>query len=312
MTLKSPNRPTLYFIGVTTSQSSIMKVFPKWADVLALDAQIVGYDAPLNAPPEAYETIVRHIKEVPLARGALVTTHKIDLLSATQGLFDDLDPYAQLCHEVSCISKREASLIGHAKDPITSRLAWQAFVEPGYWGRTGGQVLCLGAGGAAVAITVAVAGFENPADQPNQFIIVERDPKRLEHIQALHEKLDTPITFDYRLHETAEQNDTLIAGLPTGSMVINATGMGKDRPGSPITDQTTFPENGLVWELNYRGERQFLQQAKQQEMARNLTIEDGWVYFLHGWSQIIAEVFDITLTPEIFAALDEAASAIKS
>lgn len=28
--------PTLYFIGVTTGQSSIMKVFPKWAEALGL------------------------------------------------------------------------------------------------------------------------------------------------------------------------------------------------------------------------------------------------------------------------------------
>ena len=28
-------RPSIYFIGVTTGQSSIMKVFPRWADVLA-------------------------------------------------------------------------------------------------------------------------------------------------------------------------------------------------------------------------------------------------------------------------------------
>jgi hypothetical protein len=39
--------PTMYFIGVTTGQSSIMKVFPKWSGVLGLGAEIVGYDAAL-------------------------------------------------------------------------------------------------------------------------------------------------------------------------------------------------------------------------------------------------------------------------
>ena len=29
-------RPTFYFIGVTTAQSSIMKVFPAWAEYLGL------------------------------------------------------------------------------------------------------------------------------------------------------------------------------------------------------------------------------------------------------------------------------------
>ena len=27
----------------------------------------------------------------------------------------------------------------------------------------------------------------------------------------------------------------------------------------------------------------------------NLKIEDGWVYFIHGWTRVIAEVFDIDI-----------------
>ena len=38
-------QPTIYFIGVTTGSSSIMKVFPKWAKALGLnDAVIKGID----------------------------------------------------------------------------------------------------------------------------------------------------------------------------------------------------------------------------------------------------------------------------
>jgi shikimate 5-dehydrogenase len=38
-------RPTIYFIGVTTGKSSIMKVFPKWAEALQLkNAVIKGID----------------------------------------------------------------------------------------------------------------------------------------------------------------------------------------------------------------------------------------------------------------------------
>ena len=310
--------PTLYFIGVTTAQSSIMKVFPKWSDILGLGAEIVGYDAPIHAPPDVYEAVVRHIREDPMSRGALVTTHKIDLLDATRGLFDYLDPYAELCGEVSCISKRadeqleRERLEGYAKDPITSGLAWQAFVTPGHWERTGGHVLCVGAGGAAVAISAYVAGLSDPTDRPESFITVNRSQPRLDKLQEIHAKLDTDIEFRYVRNEDPARNDALMASLPPGSMVINATGMGKDRPGSPITDAGVFPKNGLVWELNYRGELDFLHQAKRQAESRNLTVEDGWIYFLHGWSHIIAEVFHLELTPELFAKLDRTASAIRS
>jgi shikimate 5-dehydrogenase len=301
----------LYFIGVTTTQSSIMKVFPSWSDILGLGAEIVGYDAPIHGPAEVYEAIVRHIKEDALSMGALVTTHKIDLLDVTREMFDYLDPYAELCGEISCISKRDGRLEGYAKDPITSGLAWQAFVERGHWGRTGAHVMCIGAGGSAVAISVYVSGLPDPAERPPRFVVVQRSLPRLEKLQAIHAKLNTDIEFEYILNEDPARNDEIMASLPPGSMVINATGMGKDRPGSPITDDGLFPQNGLAWELNYRGELDFMHQAERQAQSRNLTVEDGWVYFLHGWSQVIAEVFHLELTPELFAELDKAASVIR-
>lgn len=310
--LSAQSVPTMYFVGVTTTKSSIMKVFPKWSDILGLGAQIVGYDAPPHAPAEVYRAIVDHIKTDPLSMGALVTTHKIDLLEATRDRFEFLDPYAQLCGEISSISKRDGRLEGHAKDPITSGLAWEAFVEPGYWGKTNADVLCLGAGGSAIAITVYIAGLPNKADRPRRFIAVNRSPGRLEQLKAIHQQLQTDIQFEYILNDDPARNDEIMASLPPGSMVINATGMGKDRPGSPVTDNGLFPENGIAWELNYRGELDFMHQARRQTASRGVKVEDGWIYFLHGWTQVIAQVFHIDLTPEIFAELDRAASALRS
>ena len=304
--------PTLYFIGVTTGKSSIMRVFPKWSDILGLGAEIMGYDAAIHAPAEDYRAIVRHIKEDPLSTGALVTTHKIDLLAATRDMFDYLDPHAELCGEISCISKRDGKLIGHAKDPISSGLAWQHFIEPGYWGKTGGRVLCLGAGGSAVAISVFVSGLPDPADRPAKFLTVNRSQPRLDSLRAIHASLDTDIVFEYVLNDDPAQNDALMAAQPPGSLVINATGMGKDTPGSPVTDAGLFPADGWAWELNYRGELDFMHQALRQNKPRGVQVEDGWVYFLHGWTQVVAEVFHLELTPETFAALDAAASTIRS
>ncbi len=78
-----------------------------------------------------------------------------------------------------------------------------------------------------------------------------------------------------------------------------------------MTDNGVWPLDGLVWELNYRGELDFMHQAERFAKERNLKIEDGWVYFLHGWSQVIAEVFNVHLTPTVFAQLDEAAAELR-
>ena len=106
-------------------------------------------------------------------------------------------------------------------------------------------------------------------------------------------------------------NDQLMASLPERSIVINATGMGKDSPGSPITDAGLFPRRGIAWEFNYRGELDFMHQALRQVESRELRVEDGWIYFVHGWSQVVAQVLHVDLTPEVFDALERAAASVK-
>jgi shikimate 5-dehydrogenase len=299
----------MYFIGVTTGKSSIMQVFPKWAAILGINAQLVGYDAPLQAPTHTYREIVERIKGDPHTAGALVTAHKIDLLTAARDLFDDLDPYANLCREVSCISKRAGRLIGAAKDPISSGLTLEGFVPAGHWSATGAEVLCLGAGGAAIAISVYLA--QAVSNTPRRFIAVDVNQTRLDNLRDIHQALDTPMQFEYLLNNDPVRNDRLMAALPAGSLVVNATGMGKDRPGSPVTDAGVFPARSLVWELNYRGDLDFLHQAKHQQTARDLLIEDGWRYFLHGWTQVVAEVFDVALNPALFAQLAASAESVR-
>ena len=89
--------PTFYFIGVTTGKSSIMKIFPQWAKHLGLgDCPIVGIDCEWHDSEDAYRTVVSFIKRDPLSLGALVTTHKMDLLAAARDMFDELGPDAAL------------------------------------------------------------------------------------------------------------------------------------------------------------------------------------------------------------------------
>ena len=106
----------MYFIGVTTGQSSIMKVFPLWAKELGLtDAVMKGIDIAIHADAAVYRKVVEWIRDDPLSLGALVTTHKIDLYQAASDLFDYLDPHAVRFGELSSISKRDGRLRGHAQ-----------------------------------------------------------------------------------------------------------------------------------------------------------------------------------------------------
>jgi shikimate dehydrogenase len=306
--------PTLEFIGVTTGRSSIMKVFPRWAQVLDLgEARLKGRDLPLGADPDLYRQAVEQIRSDPLSMGALVTTHKINLLAAARDLFDELDPYARLCEEVSCISKRDGQVIAHAKDPITAGRSLRALLGPGYFRRTGGEVVCLGAGGAGTAILVYLVEGQTPADPPSRIVMVDKSQESLDALRRVHGRLGASSTeIEYVENADPAENDGLLDALPPGSLIVNATGMGKDIPGSPVTDSARFPERGVVWDLNYRGELDFLRQARRQERTRDLRVEDGWLYFLHGWSEVISEVFHVELTPERFELLSTEAEAIRS
>lgn len=306
------SQPTFYFVGVTTAKSSINRVFPLWMQVLGRpDVVLEGIDHKIHDDPSAYRATVARMKYDDLSLGALVTTHKMDLFAAAAEMFDFLDPYAITTHEVSSISKRGDRLEGHAKDPITAGLSMDAIVGEGYFARTGGHVLCFGAGGSGLATLLHLIHKPHAGDRPSRFVAVNRSPGKLEHMRAMASHYQTDIAIDYVQNVDPDVNDALMAGLPEGSIVINATGMGKDTPGSPVSDAGIFPQRGIAWEFNYRGELDFLQQALRQRESRALRVEDGWVYFVHGWSQVIGQVLDIEITPQVFAELDRVALAVR-
>lgn len=306
--------PTMYFIGVTTGKSSIMKVFPEWARYLGIgDCPIEGMDFKQHDDPEAYREAVRFIKNDPLSLGALVTTHKIDLLKACRDLFDELDPHAEFMGEISSISKMDGKLIGHAKDPITSGLSLDAFLPDGYWKKTGAEALVLGAGGSSIALTWHMMRKEFGDNRPTKIIVTNRSLQRLLEIEEIHKELDSGVDVEYFHCPDPQDNDKVMDTLKPGSLVVNATGLGKDAPGSPLSDNAVFPDWGMAWDFNYRGDLLFLDQALAQTDKKNLRIEDGWIYFIHGWTRVIAEVFhiDIPTSGPKFDELSKIAASVR-
>jgi shikimate 5-dehydrogenase len=304
--------PTFYFIGVTTGQSASIKVFPLWMKVLGREEVVMeGVDCKIHAEPDVYRKVVAQIKYDPLSLGALVTTHKIDLLNAARGMFEYLDPYAQITGEVSSISKLEGRLEGHAKDPLTSGASLDRIIEKGYFDKTKGQVLCFGAGGSGVATLLHLINKKDKADRPEKFTFVNRSQGRLDHAMEIVGRLGTDIQVEYIQSSDPVVNDRIMEKLPPYSLVINATGMGKDTPGSPITWDGNFPMNGIAWEFNYRGELDFMHQALAQVENRNIKVEDGWIYFVHGWARVLTQVLHIELTPALLDQLDQVASTVR-
>ena len=307
-------KPTFYYIGVTTTQSSIMKVFPKWADYLGIGGTpIVGVNCKIHDDPEIYRKVVGFIKHDENSLGALVTSHKLDLYEAAKNYFDKVGSYTHLLGELSCISKRDGKLCAHAKDPITSGLSYEAFIPKNHWKNTGGEICIMGAGGASLALTTYFKETLEKENYPSKIFVNNRSTPRLDSMKKIHEQIDFKIPIEYVHCPKPEDNDKIVNDLKPHSLVINGTGAGKDFPGSPLTDAAQFPVNGFAWDYNFRGDLIFLKQARAQEIEKNLHVENGWVYFLHGWQRVIAEVFhlDIPTSGPEFEELSKIALKVK-
>jgi shikimate 5-dehydrogenase len=123
-------------------------------------------------------------------------------------------------------------------------------------------------------------------------------------MKEIMQEINPQIHAEYIHSPEPTINDEILSRLKPYSLVVNATGLGKDRPGSPLTDACSFPPHSLVWELNYRGDLKFMHQALAQKEAKHLHVEDGWLYFIHGWTQVIAQVFHVEIDPETFARIE--------
>lgn len=293
------------FIGVTTRQSSITRLFPLLARELGLtQVQLEGCDLPLRAPANSYRTTVADIAASPSVRGALVTSHKVDLWSAARDLFTKIDEYADLLGEISCITRTTAGLNGHAKDPVTAGRTLDAMIEPGYFARHGAHVMCLGAGGAGLATVVTLLLRGALGDRPERVVLTDVREQRLSAAREVLARVGAEDRVDFVL--TADGTD-LLDRVPAGSLIVNATGLGKDRPGSPLSAHARFPRSAVVWDFNYRGGLDFLAQARAQEREQDLRVEDGWRYFVNGWVEHTAEIFGVDLDDARLQRLHEVA-----
>lgn len=321
-----PRQPTFYFIGVTTARSAARRVFPVWMQTIGRpDVQLEGLDFPLHDDPANYRACIEFLKQEELALGGLVTTHKIDLFDAAHDLFDELDPDAAALGEISAIAKhssagtgqRETRLVGHVSDPLSGGESLDAMLGGGYFGRTGAQVLIFGAGGSAAALALHLLRKPDIADRPSRLTVVNRSPARLQRFEKVIEpwRAALPgghsVPCRYVLNDNPHANDQLLAELPPGSIVVNATGMGKDQPGSPVSAEAPFPPYGIVWDFNYRGELEFLRQARAQAGERSLQVEDGWDYFVRGWALVIGYVLHLRIDEHLLGQLARQAAALR-
>ena len=272
--------PTIKFIGVSTAGSLIHEVFPRWARVLGIDARVVGLDLPHEAPPAEFRAVLRAIRADPDCLGAVITSHKTAVFRNAAAEFESLDPVALSCREVNSVRSDPGggALHGYARDPLSV-----GRVVDEIWPELDADLLCLGSGGTAIAL----ARHLKARGQRGRMRFVDRDPGQARHFAE--------IAGGDRIEVEAEQGpyDAMVAAARPGTLVVNATGAGKDREGSPVGDDVRFAPQCVFWDLNYRGDLRMLAAARSQAAERELRVHDGTSLFCHGWAAALTAVLDL-------------------
>ena len=271
--------PTVLFIGVSTGGSLIHRVFPRWAGSLCVPARVRGVDLPRGSGPADFRAAVRAIRQDPQCLGAVVTSWKSALFEAAAGEFDELDARAVACREINAIRHSNGRLLGSARDPVSV-----GRVVDGIWPDRAADLLCLGSGGTAVAL----ARHLRERGQRGRLTFLDRDPAQAAQFGRVTgvpaEAIEGP--YDERVRRQRP-----------GTLIVDATGAGKDGDTQPVTDSVTFPSESVFWDLNYRGDLRMLAAARRQAARRGLAVHDGLALFCHGWAAALTAVLGLPDDP---------------
>jgi len=300
------------FLGISTAGSLAHHTFPGWSRLFCPGAVMRGADLPADATPAEFRELVTAMAANPRVLGAVVTSHKLRLFRACQDLLDYAEPLVALTQEIADINTRDG-VRAYARDPQSLDIILDGIGGPR-------PVLCIGAGGSAIALMLAmrldIAGTltaQRPVLRTGQaargpLTIVGRDQESLDNVRAVRDRCG--IQRDAVGLLLAPDQDAAarhVGSAPPGSVVVNATGLGKIAPGSPLPDRAAFPPDAVAWDFNYRGPLTFLDQARHAGVAT----EDGWDYFVAGWSAALAAITGRELTPELLSRAAESARAAR-
>jgi shikimate 5-dehydrogenase len=282
--------PLVVFVGVRTGGSLAHAVFGRWAAALDQPWVLRGLDLPIGTPPQTYRRLLSAVRGNAAVAGAVVTAHKLRLYRACAADITVGDELVEVTREVNTLSARDGQVRGYARDAA----ALSHVLPPG------ADVLCLGAGGAGTALLLA-ARERGTASAT----FADTSAQALDDLRAVAGRAGVAgVRLSYVPVNGPEDCDALVAGPPVPQLVVNATGLGKDAPGSPVTDRAPFGPSTLAWDFNYRGGLDFLRQAA----AKGAPTVDGWDYFVAGWTGCLTTIAGIPFTEGVLADFAEAAA----
>ena len=311
--------PDLYlFIGIDTGGSGVHRGFPLWAPAFHAESVVRGVDLPEDTPAEVFRELVRAMRDNPRIFGAVITSHKLRLYRAISDLVDRTDPLVEITHEINSLDSRHNRIAAYARDAQSLDLVIDTtgtdHAQPER------PVVCIGAGGSAIALLLAMRldmqatiaaqqpVLRSSASARGPLTIIGRRGAALEEIAAVRDRSGiAPQSLELVLTSGATPTGEVTRSALPGSLIANATGLGKFTAESPLPGPDFFPARSVAWDFNYRGPLTFLEQGRKA----GLVVEDGWDYFVAGWSAALAAISEVGLDGTFFDQLRDASSPLR-
>jgi shikimate 5-dehydrogenase len=300
---------SIWFVGVNTQGSVALRASAGWMQALGVEAQLVGVDIAADSPADRYRALVDDFRRDGDVLGAVISGHKARMFEVARDRLDLVAEQAVLCQEISVLHRWHEQVGATAIEADSTREALTEIAGPAHWRQTGGHLFVLGAGGTASALLAALyAERKDREAAPRVVHLVDVVASRS---RRLAEQLDRWQPGLAVTESAPTDAPAVLAQLPPGSLVVNATGIGKDTPGSPIPLPAPWPREAIFWEINYRGPLPLLADAKRAAAVRLLKLHDGWRLFLAGWSEALAMILHRSLSEADRTALECAAVAAR-
>ena len=201
-----------------------------------------------------------------------------------------MDPYAERLRSLS-IFQKGGKLCAHAKILFPAEWRLKTLFQPTI-GYTIWDVLLLGAGGSLLLLYPYFAQEQFGANVPKRIIIASTEAFR---DWSLHKPFSTESIqhhFEYIHNPTPADNDKTLASLKPHSLIVNARI--RHNAQDLLTD-IAYSRRTAWYEINYRGDLLFQAPGRSAGTIQAAPrLEDGWIHFIHGWTQVISKYFKST------------------
>jgi shikimate dehydrogenase len=289
------NDPQVVFIGASASMSRANLYFAGWAGVVGLAGTLIALDVAPDQGAGEYERLVGQLL-VPEVVGGVVTNHKVGLFREFRCRDWQVSDTATALEVVSCFRTAPGGFEGNAEEPLAIERAIREISAVNGAGPYR-ELLIFGAGGAGRAIAYAASRMSEFGLA--RINITDTRMNRVEDVRRLSRDWGAEVNVELALNR--EVNNAMLKNAQPGCLVVNATGLGKDLRGSPLSSDSVFPMGSSAWDLNYRGGLDFLHHARTQSGGRGVRVFDGQTLFTAGWMEAMTYIARTHASDDVFA-----------